>query len=139
MKKLGIVLGIGVAISACSGKSDGDGQFTLASGVTLAKVAQCSTVAESTELKISRTPDGYRVTAAAFFGCETEFEPPYLSLAKDDRATLVLLPKRRGALGFGNACECSRVVAIDVAGRLEAGQTLYVLNDHEVIGHTRVP
>ena len=118
---------------------DNTNTFTLASGVKLVDNAEC-TESDTTmqSLAVHRIASGYRVKVVGYFACQDELEPPYLTPDVDGKSTLVLAPKRHG-FGFSTSCECSRKLSIDLNDRLKANQTLYVLNDRDVIGHVVVP
>ncbi len=128
-----------LAIGGCSQRNMADSQFTLSSGVKLVKDTLCSTTAPATtSLAIRRATNGHQVSVTGYFACHSQLEPPFLTMDNEGKVTLVLMP-RRHLLEFSSTCECSRSMTIDISGRLTVGQTLYVLNDREVVGHVVVP
>nr|CCA80976.1 conserved hypothetical protein [blood disease bacterium R229] len=127
-----------LAISGCSQRNMTDSQFTLSSGVKLVKDTQCSTTPATTSLASRRATNSHQVSVTGYFACQSQLEPPFLTMDNEGKVTLVLVP-RRHFLEFASTCECSRSMTIDISGRLTAGQTLYVLNDREVVGHVVVP
>ncbi|WP_431050606.1 hypothetical protein [Roseateles sp. L2-2] len=87
-------------------------------------------------MKIEKSNDGYSVSAVAALQCEAAKPSPFLSTTVDRKATLVL-GRDHGKSGSG--CECFQRLKISIQGRLEPGDTLYLLNDYQVIGHAVVP
>lgn len=87
-------------------------------------------------MAIEKMSDGYSILAVAALQCEPGQPAPFLSNTIDRKATLVL---GRGLGKSTSGCECFQRVQISIRGRLESGDTLYLLNDYEVIGHVIVP
>jgi hypothetical protein len=123
-------------ISACSekipDKSKSD-TFTLASRVELAKIEDCGNSGDGS-LSVSKKGATYSVHTSGVFFCNSAVKPPYLTLPKDGKATLIL-----DSISDDKGCECFRSVHVEISDRLEQGQTLYVLNNGEVIGHVVLP
>jgi RHS repeat-associated protein len=67
-----------------------------------------------------------------------EIAPPYLTTTNNHKATLVLEPKKSRHL-FNASAETQRFLKINIKGRLGSGDTVYVLNNYEVIGHVVLP
>lgn len=128
-----------VAIGGCSPNKNAEGQFTLESGVKVTSLSSCLQSNQSIAPSIEKMQSFYRVRVVASAVCDIELEPPFLTLSNHQMVTLALRPKRHRALGFQHDCECARSMTIDISGRLEVGQTLYLLNDYEVVGHLQVP
>ncbi|CBM10287.1 protein of unknown function [Ralstonia solanacearum PSI07] len=97
-----------------------------------------TTTPATTSLASRRATNSHQVSVTGYFACQSQLEPPFLTMDNEGKVTLVLMP-RRHFLEFASTCECSRSMTIDISGRLTAGQTLYVLNDREVVGHVVVP
>jgi hypothetical protein len=125
-----------VLLSACNKANDESfTTFTLHSGISIEEAAKCNIDSAKEAIEVeSSSPSNYLVTVTTHLPCDSEFEQPWLTLEKDGHATLVLNTKER-RIGFDSRCDCSRTIRARIDGRLRAGQTLYVVSDHEVLGH----
>lgn len=121
-----------ILLVSCSRNGDEKPAFTLTSGVAIEKISDSK--AEGQLLLVRKEKNAYVFTVRSYFNCEKELEPPYLTLINNKRATLVITQKT-SSLGFNTTYECPKNVVIKVSGRLNKGDTIYVLNNREVLGH----
>lgn len=129
------LVGVTGLLSACTEHESVAGNantFTLATGVSITNTTACSE-SPIQGLTVGKSGSDYILTAAGAFSCGSEVQTPYLSIKRDKRATLVLDSKSK------SSCDCFRVVTVKVSNRLAAGDTLYVLNNGEVLGHVVMP
>jgi hypothetical protein len=114
--------------------------FKLETGVVLQEQTECNdekNIEESTS-SVTKQPDGYEVGISAYLDCDAGSVKPYLTMTNHQKATLVLYsPQDR--VGFKSSCECARSLKIKLTNRLEAGDTLYLVRDEEVLGHHILP
>lgn len=129
-----------VALLGCTKQETTNGHttFTLESGVTLLSLSECASFEGGQKASLQKLDARYVVTALTPLNCEASLSAPYLQEAGGHKATLVL-PKADSAKSFSTGCECPRSIKISITGRLESGDTLYVLNDDHVLGHFTVP
>ncbi len=111
------------------------GTFTLETGVELSDLPACGADDTKAAPTIEKSGASYVVRFRDFFPCDADLRKPYLTERGDNQATLVFWngDKYRGG------CECSRSLTVTITGRLHPGNMLYVLNDHDVLGHLVVP
>ena len=132
-----LLLLFAVVICSCSKLEDNKNTITLKTGISVldTETAKCSDAESQDELLLSQKANNYILSINQIFTCNSNLESPWLSVTKEHRATLVLDENRWSMTG----CECRKKVRIQIAGRLEKGDTLYVLRDSEVIGHFLLP
>lgn len=123
-------------VAACSKSSTDQNVSTLATGVVVTKLEACNATESTQRMAIEKTSDGYSVSAVAALQCESEKPTPFLTTTIDRKATLVL---GREAMKSTSGCECFQRLQVSIQGRLESGDTLYLLNDYVVVGHALVP
>lgn len=113
--------------------------FTLETGVALQGVKACDTDQRVQKpASVRKLPDGYEITVSTFFSCNSEATKPYLTVTNEKKATLVIESTSPKAI-MGSSCECARTLIIKLTGRLDPGDTLYLLREHEVLGHLFMP
>lgn len=114
--------------------------FTLETGVALQEVKACDAAKKDQEptSSVRKLSDGYEITVAAFFACNAVVSRPYLTATNQKKATLVIESSAPSEF-FGSSCECARALVIKLSDRLESGDTLYLLREHEVLGHLVMP
>lgn len=130
------LLAILIFFSGCSKSINSEAPSTLATGVTVVDSNVCNASDLDSNLKIAKKDGLYIVDLSAELGCEVNSLRPFVSPPIDHKATLVL---SSGGVSGSSGCECSRKVQISIKDRLDAGDTLYVLNGDVVIGHVTVP
>lgn len=123
---------------ACDRGEEHGSAITLATGVTLVGNAACDSQAKVGTLNVSKDGQGYIVAVSGYFPCDADLEPPYLHDAIEGKATLVFEPKYAKG-GFHSSCECARSLTVRLSDRVGGGDTLYVLNGTEVMGHLILP
>ena len=128
---------VSILLVACSRPSSQDATFTLESGVTLV-ASQCEDEAAMKPLSLRKEKDAYLLTISSMFPCGAELDAPFLTVGAEKKATLVL-KATDSRWGFHSGCECARTLNVQISGRLQAGDTVYVLNDYEVLGHFSLP
>lgn len=124
------------ALMLCScSKTERIGQaWTLQTGVSVLESKVCDQTALKDGLSVLKQANRYIVEVSETFACEAELRSPWLTVAKEHKATLVLTQSTRGS-----GCECRGRVRVQISDRLEAGDTLYLLNESEVVGHIVLP
>lgn len=141
MRTLSITAAL-VVLFGCSKQADTTKQegstFTLSTGVSVASMSDCTSFEGGQKVSLQKTGSGYLVSAVTPLRCEGKLAEPYLTAGSEHRATLVLPQSHSNSL-FSSGCECPRSIKIAIQGRLEPGDTLYVLNDADVLGHFTVP
>ena len=131
---LRLVLLASFLLCSCS-KTETSGQtWTLQTGVSVLEAKICDATSVKDGLSVSKQSAQYVVELSDTFSCGVNLHSPWLTVVKSHKATLVL-----GAASGGSACECRGKVRIHIANRLEPGDTLYVLNENEVVGHVVLP
>ena len=125
---------VAVALFGGAHAEENSNTWTLESVVTLRKVDECKNSNNKQSVSIQGTPKEYLVGVRAFFPCDAKTAQPYLTLPTDGKATLVL-----SSSPSKSSCECMRSLEISLVGRLSKGNTLYVVNEHEVVGHAPAP
>jgi len=127
-------------IAGCSRSSDpapSASTFTLETGVKVTRVSDCEKVDYQPQMSLKKVGENYKVSVVTPLQCNAELAPPFLTEQSGHRATLVLGRVKRGDSNSG--CECPRSIDLNIEGRLQGGDTLYVLNDYQVLGHFPVP
>lgn len=138
MRSIFLAMFLGMFLVSCARREEHNAVFTLATGVSLIEARNCNSNQTGGMPSVKKVEGDYLVTIFGHFPCETELEKPYLTMANEKKATLVISPKQ-SKLGFGSSCECGRLLIVRLSNRLEPGDTLYVLNDREVLGHLVMP
>lgn len=124
---------LAVAASSCSKHEDvKSNAFTLSTGVSVVEIGACSSEPRHS-LSVTKRGAEYFVAATGEFSCGSEIQKPYLTLNTEKRATLVLDSVSK------SPCECFRSMTVKLAGRLDPGDVLYVLNSGEALGHAVLP
>ena len=124
-----------ISLLSCSKEETGSKTYTLMTGVSVTEVSACSDKLQRGIFVSKGTEKSeYLVGAADAFSCESKIHPPFLTVTKDKRATLVLTSDTGKS-----DCECLRTISMKLSGRMEAGDTLYVVNSSEVMGHVVLP
>jgi hypothetical protein len=125
-----------VSSSGCSRKSASDDALTLSSGVQLVELSDCSNATSvQPSLAIHNDTSAYLLKVADVLSCQP-MEPPWVTVQGNKKATLVLPPKHTWR---DSTCECARSATLRITDRLEAGDTLYVVQSNYVLGHVIVP
>lgn len=127
---------ISIVVISCSSANKTETAITLSKGVDTIELKDISGDKVSQSISVKKEKDSYLITVTAYF--TEDIESPWLTVTKDNRATLVLTPKKTRS-GFNVSSETARTLVIRVTGRLSSGETLYVLNNREVIGHIVLP
>lgn len=134
MRKRWLVILLMAITVACSKQEVKESPaFTLMTGVKVVGVSPCTDEPRH-GLSIKKEASSYLVAVTGSFSCEVELKAPYLTLTREKRATLVA-----DADVNKSSCECFRTKTVSVTERLESGDTLYGLNNGEVVGHTLLP
>jgi hypothetical protein len=123
-------------LNSCSEQSSAESTFTLQTGVTLQSSSDCVDFRDGQSISLKQIADGYLVSAITPIRCEGQAVKPFMTATLDHRTTLVLNRPTRGSEA---SCECPRSIQIAIRGRVEPGDTMYVLNDYEVLGHFTIP
>lgn len=114
----------------CSPNHSRDPGFTLSTGISVVGSGGCDPAQIGRSSTIFKSNGGYVIQIPDAYICRKEEEYGFLSLTRNHKATLTL----------GNSsCECARAARVEIVGRLESGDTLYILNGGEVSGHLLVP
>jgi hypothetical protein len=100
-------------------------------------MSDCEKGAYQPKMSLKKLGANYTVSVVTPLQCNTDLVPPFLTEQAEQRATLVLGRKIPGSSDSG--CECPRSIDLSIEGRLQPGDTLYVLNDYQVLGHLPVP
>ena len=127
-----------LVLASCGERQNSPSAFTLQNGVSVQNITPCADGEPVQSLSLRKDGGGYLVDVATSFRCDSQTEP-FVTVAHERKATLVLDSRAAFRSGFHSGCECTRKLQIKIDGRLEAGDTLYVLNDYEVLGHLGVP
>ena len=127
-----------LVLASCGERQSSPSAFTLQTGVSVQNVTPCVDGDPVQSLSLRKDGGGYLVDVATSLRCDSQTEP-YVTVTHERKATLVLDGSTASRSGFHSGCECARKLQIKIDGRLEAGDTLYVLNDYEVLGHLGVP
>ena len=138
MRQLLVPLFLCVVLCGCTPREKQDAGFTLGTGVSLVTSSECSASKLETPPSIKKDGSDYLVNVHGAFICQAELEKPFLSLTREKKATLAI-GATQSKFGMSSNCECARALKIKIAGRLEPGDTLYILNGTEVAGHVTVP
>lgn len=94
----------------------------------------CDEAAGGDQLSVQKQADAYIVLVSDTFACGDSLRSPWLGATRDKKATLVLASESNRS-----GCECRGKVRVQIKDRLEAGDTLYVMRDSQVIGHVVLP
>jgi len=121
---------------SCSRTNSAETTVTLRKGVALVASKDIPGDKVSPAVSVKKESDSYIFTVTAFFTGDIDL--PWLTLTQDNKATLVMTPKKSPS-GFNASSETARTLTIKVTDRLSARDTVYVLNNHEVIGHVVLP
>jgi hypothetical protein len=132
--RLTLSLCIAIALIAEAHAEEASNTWTLESGVKLLKVEECKSSGNKQSISVRGSPKEYLIGIRAFFPCDGKTNQPYLTVPTDGKATLVL-----SSSASKSSCECMKSLAITLASRLSKGDTLYVVNEHEVVGHATAP
>lgn len=114
----------------CTSDQHDEPAFHLGSGVALIAAGECDHKQIGKSPVISKDKKGYVVSIFDAKVCRVRSESPSLSLTRSKKATLEV---------GDSSCECARSIQVAVEGRLEAGDTLYIVNGGEVSEHLTVP
>lgn len=127
-------------LGACEQHASTDADFTLMSGITVAKVGECENERGSPAQGVDvRKSDGlYHVKIDGVLVCGGEDIKVYLTEPISNRRSLVLM-ENRDNLAFERSCDCSRKISLKIKDRLENHQTVYIVMDNEVIDSFLVP
>lgn len=129
MRILNVIIAMFLS-SGCSPNHPTDPEFTLSTGVSVVVSGECDPAKIGRNSTIFKDSAGYVVQVPDAYICRKQEESGFLSLTRNHKATLTL----------GNSsCECARAAEVKIVGRLESGDTLYILNGGEVSGHLLVP
>lgn len=123
-----------IFLSSCTKTETSGRTWTVHTGVSVVEVKPCDETPGRDELTVSKQGSNYLVDVNETFSCEADLSSPWLTTIRQHKATLVLVSGTKGS-----SCECRRKVRIRIAERLEAGDSLYVLNENEVVGHFVLP
>ena len=127
-------------MAGCSNNSNPEpsgSTFTLETGVKVTRISDCEKGDYQPKMSLKKIGENYKVSVVTPLQCNAELAPPFLTEQSGHRATLVLGRVKRGDSNSG--CECPRSIDLNIEGRLQGGDTLYVLNDYQVLGHFPVP
>lgn len=127
-----------LVLASCGDRPSSPSAFTLQTGVSVQSVTPCVDGDPVQSLSLRKDGSAYLVDVATSLRCDSQTEP-FVTVTHEHKATLVLDSGATSRSGFHSGCECARKLQIKIDGRLEAGDTLYVLNDYEVLGHLGVP
>jgi hypothetical protein len=123
-------------LNSCSEQLGAGPAFTLQTGVTLQSSSACVDFRDGQSMSLKPMADGYLVSAITPTRCEGEAIKPFMTATLEHRSTLVL---NQPVPGSNASCECPRSIEVAIRGRIEPGDTLYILNDYEVLGHFIIP
>lgn len=121
-------------LCSCSKSEAPRNAWTLHAGVSVLESKVCDQTVLKDGLSVSKQANHYIVEVNETFTCEADLRSPWLTVTKEHKATLVLVPTRKGS-----GCECRGKVRVQISDRLEGGDTLYLLNENEVVGHVVLP
>lgn len=121
-------------LCSCSKTETPGHAWTLQTGVSVLESKVCDQTVLKDGLFVSKQANHYIVEVNETFACEADLRSPWLTVTKEHKATLVLVPSTNGG-----GCECRGKLRVKISDRLEAGETLYVLNENEVVGHVVLP
>jgi hypothetical protein len=127
-----------LVLASCGERKSSPSAFTLQTGVSVQNITPCVDGDPVQSMSLRKDGGGYLVDVAASLRCESQAEP-FVTVTHERKVTLVLDSGATPRSGFHSGCECARKLQIKINGRLESGDTLYVLNDYEVLGHLSVP
>jgi hypothetical protein len=127
-----------LVLASCGDRPSSPSAFTLQTGVSVQSVTPCGDGDPVQSLSLRKAGSAFLVDVATSLRCDSQTEP-FVTVTHEHKATLVLDSGTASRAGFHSGCECARKLQIKIDGRLEAGDTLYVLNDYEVLGHLGVP
>jgi len=127
-----------LVLASCGERQNSPSTFTLQTGVSVQNVTPCVDAEPVQSLSLRKDGSGYLVDVATSLSCDSQTEP-FVTVTYERKATLVLNRSATSRSVFHSGCECARKLQIRIDGRLESGDTLYVLNDYEVLGHLGVP
>jgi hypothetical protein len=118
-------------LSGCGNEKKPDAKtFHLGSGVNLISARECDPNLIGKAPEITKSDNKYVISIYDARVCNVQSENPTLSLTRSKKATLDV---------GDSTCECARMIQVGIEGRLETGDTVYVLNGGEVSDHLRVP
>lgn len=129
-----VILLATLVLGSCSKNETRGHAWTLQTGVTVLESKVCDQMALKEGLSVSKRGNHYIVEVNETFMCEADLRSPWLTVTKEPKATLVLAPTTKGS-----GCECRGKVRVEISDRLEAGDTLHLLNDNEVLGDVVLP
>jgi hypothetical protein len=127
-----------LVLASCGEHQSSPSAFTLQTGVSVQSVTPCADGDPVQSLSLRKDGSSYLVDVATSLRCDSQTEA-FVTVTHERKATLVLDRSAASRSGFHSGCECARKLQIKIDGRLESGDTLYVLNDYEVLGHLSVP
>jgi hypothetical protein len=126
------------ALLGCSEPEKDDATWTFHTGVRVIESKDCEApTAEMPSIAVQRASNSYIVTVRDAFSC-SGLASPWVNLPRHKKASLVISP-RTTWLGGGRSCECPQALKVEITNRLEPGDTLYVVNDSQVVGHVVLP
>jgi hypothetical protein len=103
-----------LVLCSCS-KTETRGQtWTLQTGVSVLESKICDQTVLKDGLSVSKQANHYIVEVNETFTCEADLRSPWLTVAKEHKATLVLAPSTKGS-----GCECRGKVRVQISDRLE--------------------
>jgi hypothetical protein len=134
MKPISLIASFFAFLTSCSPPAQQNANvFTLSTGIVLEKVEdyEDSKWIEG-KLSLQKTGNDYLVVVTGYFSCGA-LKKPYL-IDREKRTTLVIWGG-----GCSGGCECGRALTIRISDRAKPGDTLYVVNEDEVLGHFVLP
>lgn len=132
-----IIVALPLLVACNSNESGSNDTFTLATGVKIVSISSCIENGDDFRGRITKNKNGYLVSLSEYFSCK-KIHQPFLTLPRKNKITLAIVSKE-GLLRYANECECHRSIEIEIIGRLERKQILYVVRDNEVIDEFRIP
>lgn len=133
MNRMLIIL-TALMLCSCSKTETPVQAWTLQTGVSVLESKVCDQMVLRDGLSVSKQANHYIVEVNDTFTCEADLRSPWLTVTREHKATLVLAHSTKGS-----GCECRGKVRVKISDRVETGDTLYLLNESEVVGHVVLP
>lgn len=123
-----LVYSVALLLLGCKKEGDKATAFTFETGIE-SEIGMCI---EEQPSSVSITEFGRSqvVNMTWEFPCGAEIDKPYLTVTRNDGATLIF----NSSYGK-SSCACARKMTVKINDRLKGGDTLYVVVNKEVVGH----
>lgn len=124
-----------LALASCS-DAPAPQRSAFEAGVEVLEASECQESAATRGVVLTKRNSDHVVDIVSPGLCGAELAAPYLMPVIDGKTKLILRERSSAVLNSG--CECMRSLKIKISDRFEVGETLYVTQSGEVVGHVVV-